>query len=202
MFQRTVAMKALRALLAIAALAAAATCAHAQAAAPKPVFLVARDGIDNARFVHAVVLVLDRRADGASGLVVSRPTGTTLAEAFPQSPRLAGRPDPLLDGGPLEPDGLAFLFASKSAVPGTTEVVPGVRLGRDLRLLRKLLDRPDPARGLRVVAGFIAWGPGQLADEIERGTWRMVPVDARSLVETPPDALWRELHARAFPPGS
>ena len=202
MFERSLATRVLRALLAIAALATAAPCVHAQAAPAKPVFLVARDGIDNARFEHAVVLVLDRRTAGASGIVVSRPSDTTLAEAFPQSKRLAGRPDPLLDGGPLEPDSLAFLFASKSAVPGTTEVVPGVRLGRDLRLLRKLLDRPDPTKGLRVVAGFIAWGPGQLASEIERGTWRMVPVDARSLAETPPGALWRELYARAFPPGS
>jgi putative transcriptional regulator len=199
MFERSIAVHVLRSACVIAALAAAAPC---EAAPAKPVFLVARDGIDNARFAHAVVLLLDRRTEGASGVIVSRPSDTTLARAFPQSKRLAGHDDPLLDGGPLEPDSLAFVFGAKTAVPGTTEVVPGVRIGSDLKLLRKLLDRRDPTKGLRVVAGLVAWGPGQLAAEIERGAWRILPVDARSLLEIPPEALWRELHARAFPPGS
>jgi len=202
MFERSIAIAVLRAACAIVALAAAMPCAAARPAPAKPVFLVARDGIDNRRFEHAVVLLLDRRKEGASGVIVSRPSDTTLAAAFPQSKRLAGRGERLLDGGPVDPDALAFLFAAKSAVRGTTEVAPGVRMGSDLKLLRKLLDRRDPARGLRVVAGLTAWGPGQLEAEIARGAWRVVPVDARSLLEIPPDALWSELHARAFPPGS
>ncbi|HEX3096817.1 MAG TPA: YqgE/AlgH family protein [Usitatibacter sp.] len=199
---RSISLTAARAACALAALAAAVPCPAAETARAKPVFLVARDGIDNRRFEHAVVLLLERGRQGASGVIVSRPGETTLAAAFPQSKRLAGRDDALLDGGPVEPDSLAFLFRSRSAVRGTTEVAPGVRMGSSLALLRKLLDRRDPTRGLRVVAGLTAWGPGQLEAEIARGAWRILPVDARSLVETPPEALWRELHARAFPPGS
>jgi putative transcriptional regulator len=199
---RSITRMCLRAAFTLAALAAAAPSPAAEAAPAKRVFLVARDGIDNRRFEHAVVLLLDHGREGASGLIVSRPSDTTLAQAFPQSKRLAGHDDRLLDGGPVDPDTVAFLFASKSAVPGTTEVAPGVRMGSSLALLKKLLDRRDPTQGLRVVAGLTAWGPGQLAAEIARGAWRTVPVDARSLLEIPPGALWRELHARAFPPGS
>ena len=199
---RTIASIVLGAACAIVAFAAPAAGPSAEAARAKPVFLVARDGIDNRRYEHAVVLLLDHGRDGASGMIVSRPSDTTLAEAFPQSGRLAGRGDPLLDGGPVEPDSLAFLFRSKGAVRGTTEVAPGVRMGSSMALLRKLLDRRDPKQDLRVIAGLTAWGPGQLGGEIERGDWRTLPVDAHSLLEVAPDALWRELHARAFPPGS
>jgi putative transcriptional regulator len=202
MHDRRIAATFLRAACALAALAAAVPCPAAEAARAKPVFLVARDGIDNLRFEHAVVLLLDRGRAGASGVIVSRPSETALAAAFPQSERLAGRDERLLDGGPVEPDNIAFLFRSRSAVRGTTEVAPGVRMGSSLPLLRKLLDRRAPTEGLRVIAGLTAWGPRQLEAEIARGAWRVLPVDARSLVEIPPDALWQELHARAFPSGS
>ena len=162
MSDRRIATTVLRAACAIVALAAAAPCPGAEAAPEKPVFLVARDGIDNRRFEHAVVLLVDRGRNGASGFIVSRPGDTTLAAAFPQSKRLARRDDRLLDGGPIDPEKVAFLFRSKSALHGTTEVTAGVRMGSSLALLRKLLDRRDPTQGLRVVAGLTAWGPGQL----------------------------------------
>jgi putative transcriptional regulator len=193
---------AARAACAIVALALAAPCAGAQASPGKASFLVARAGIDSRTYEHAVVLLLDRGRVGASGVIVSRPSDTTLASAFPQSKRLAGHDDRLLDGGPVDPERLLFLFRSKAPRAGTTEVLPGVRMGSSLALLRRLLDRRDPTQGLRVIAGLAAWGPGQLEAEIARGDWRIIPADARSLLETSPDALWRELHARAFPRGT
>lgn len=187
---------------AVAALALSAPCPAAEPGPGAAKLLVARDGIDDWRYEHGVLLLIDHGPRGASGVILNRPSDTTLATAFPQSKRLAGRADRLFEGGPIEPDSLVFLFRAKVPRAGTTQVVPGVRLGSSLRLLRELLDRRQPTEGLRIIAGLTVWAPGQLEAEIARGDLRVVPADARLLLDTRPDALWRELHARAFPPGT
>jgi putative transcriptional regulator len=48
-----------------------------------------------------------------------------------------------------------------------------------------------------VFAGYSGWAAGQLQGELERGAWHMVPADAATVFETPPERIWPELIKRA-----
>ena len=48
----------------------------------------------------------------------------------------------------------------------------------------------------RFVAGFVAWQPGELQGEIERGAWFVLSPEP-SLVLRQPQGLWEELVQRS-----
>jgi putative transcriptional regulator len=51
-------------------------------------------------------------------------------------------------------------------------------------------------RGLRVFAGYAGWSPGQLAAEIDRGDWVVVPALAEDVLAPPGTDLWSRILRR------
>lgn len=172
--------------------------AIAAPASTQPELLVARMHLPDPNFHDAVVLVTRHTAEGAIGLIVNHPTEVPLAKALPDEKRLEGQDARLFFGGPVARDAAVFLFRSPAPRREATRVVDGVYISSSPDLLHELLGRPKPMEGLRVYAGLAGWGPGQLESELDRGDWRRVPADARSLLDTPPEALWAELYRRAW----
>src|SRR3954466_14152239 len=52
-------------------------------------------------FVRTVVLIAEHTDEGAMGLVLNRPAGSTVGEAVPALSGLAGDPEPVYVGGPV-----------------------------------------------------------------------------------------------------
>lgn len=176
----------------------AALSAGAAPASAKPEFLVARIGLPDPNFHDAVVLVTKHDESGAIGLIVNRPTDIALSEALPDEEHLKDPQAKLFFGGPIARDAAVFLFRSATPARGATRVLDGVYLSSDPDVLHRLLARAKPMQGLRVYAGLAGWGPGQLEAELDRGDWRRIPADARSLLDAPPESLWAELYRRAW----
>jgi Uncharacterized ACR, COG1678 len=53
----------------------------------------------------------------------------------------------------------------------------------------------------RYFAGFVAWQPGELEDEIRAGAWEIRPADASTVFRADPGSLWRDLHTVPKGPG-
>jgi putative transcriptional regulator len=51
-------------------------------------------------------------------------------------------------------------------------------------------------RGLRVFAGYAGWGEGQLAGEVSRGDWVIVPALADDVLAPPDTDLWGRILRR------
>jgi putative transcriptional regulator len=49
--------------------------------------------------------------------------------------------------------------------------------------------------GMRIFAGYAGWGDGQLAAEIEEGSWYVVPAEAGDVFGAP-DGLWTRVLRR------
>lgn len=120
-------------------------------------------------FRRAVVLVVEHTEEGAMGLVLNRPTETTVKEAVPALGELAGEEALIRSGGPVAPDAVLVLGdfedpkQAGTAVTGTLGLVDP--------------EAPEPLlRRARVFAGYAGWAPGQLDAELEQGAWITAPV--------------------------
>jgi putative transcriptional regulator len=115
-------------------------------------------------FHRTVVLMVEHTEDGAFGVVLNKPSETTVEEAIPDFASLTGPEEPLRIGGPVEPGAVVLLGefddpeACHKLVVGDVGVVdvedPEAELGR-----------------VRAYAGHSGWGAGQLEDELEQEAW-------------------------------
>ena len=128
-------------------------------------------------FRRTVVLVLDHSDEGAMGLVLNRPTETTVGEAVPVLADVAGADAVIHAGGPVQPTAVLAL-ADTGGVP---ELIDADELNEE-------------TGRVRVFAGYAGWAPGQLDSELEQDAW--ITLDAN-----PDDAfaegdIWPELLQR------
>jgi putative transcriptional regulator len=114
-------------------------------------------------FRRTVVLVVEHTPDGAFGLVLNRPSETTVGEAAPELGELIGGEHVLHIGGPVQSNAVTAIGehtepgASSKLIVGTVGMVD--------------LDEPPDLGNVRVFAGYAGWGAGQLDDEVEQEAW-------------------------------
>ncbi|MBI3043208.1 MAG: YqgE/AlgH family protein [Betaproteobacteria bacterium] len=185
------------ALLIFAAVAAFSVPAGAAERDANGVFLVAKREMRDPNFREVVVLVTQPRQGGPWGVIINRPLRHPLHEVFPEYDALKKRKDVLFFGGPVSRQGLVVLVHSPELPPGATAVLRDVFFTSDVDLIDRLLQRPDPTRGLRVYSGYSGWRPGQLQSEIARGDWHVLPADAETVFDKDPARVWPELIERA-----
>ncbi len=168
--------------------------------------LVATPFVDDPNFARRVVLVLDHGDQGALGVVLDRPGGVAVEQVLSRWHDLATPPAEVFTGGPVARSaliGLVRLRSRQDAAEGAPGRPPGWHLLVDA-------DRPvgtvdlgsDPSDddgvivGARVFSGYAGWDSGQLEEEIDEGSWYVVPGEARDPISADPEGLWRRVLRR------
>jgi putative transcriptional regulator len=156
--------------------------------------LVAAPSLLDPNFQRTVVLVTEHTDEGAMGLVLNRPTETTVEEAAPELSPLTGPAERVHQGGPVQPRAVVVL-AEFLDPDEAAHVVLGdigfVRADADLEQAGT-----ETLRG-RVYAGYAGWGPGQLESELEEEGWIVVEHPLPDELFSPgPDALWHDVLER------
>lgn len=164
--------------------------------------LVAAPGLLDPNFRRTVVYVIEHRPRGTLGVVLNRPSEVALREVLPSWEPLSSRPRSVFVGGPVESETalcLAALHAGQD--PATLDGLVGVRGPVALVDLDGDPTRLAPrVRGLRVFAGYAGWDAGQLAGEIGRGDWIVVPALPDDVVAGHESDLWgRVLRRQGVP---
>ena len=153
--------------------------------------LIAGPTLLDPNFQRTVVLVVEHSPAGALGLVLNRPSPTTVGEAVDELSELVDLSEPLFIGGPVQQSALIVLAefedAARAAAVAFDDV--GVLGGEDHE------DPPDTRRG-RAFAGHAGWGPGQLDAELESGDWFLEPAQREDAFCEAPDGLWRSVLMR------
>jgi putative transcriptional regulator len=167
--------------------------AHAQDAT-KAMFLVAKPGMSDPNFQEAVVLAVQTEDGAATGIIVNRPTGLSLAELLP-SERFRSFTDLIFFGGPVAQQGLFALFQSDKYSGAAVPILPGVYFAVVPDTVDALLGKP-PAR-IRFYSGYSGWAPGQLQSELDRGDWLLVDADPKTPFLKDTSRLWQDLVRRA-----
>jgi putative transcriptional regulator len=158
--------------------------------------LVATPALLDPNFADTVVLLLDVDENGALGVVLNRPTAVPVAEVLADWRDVVAEPEVLFHGGPVSTEGalaVALLRALDDVPVGFRQVEGNLGLV-DLDTPVELVD--GSLEGLRIFAGYAGWGAEQLVDEIEEGSWYVVPGEAPDVFRQDPTELWRDVLRR------
>jgi putative transcriptional regulator len=153
--------------------------------------LIAGPGLLDQNFWRTVVLIVEHSDDGALGLVLNRPSETTVGEAVSELGELLDIDDPLYVGGPVQPSALIVL--AEFDRPDLAALIAFKNIG----VLAGSVD--DPVDGVRRGRGFVGhagWGPGQLDSEMERGDWILEPARTEDAFTQDPLELWEAVLTR------
>lgn len=140
--------------------------------------LVAAKALRDPNFHKTVVLLLEHGDQGATGLIVNRPSSIKVAHALSGHFDLPEMDDVVFVGGPVEPTALLMLHNADMYQENEASPVPGLFIGGSAESFEQVLrncgsgaDQPH----FRIFSGYSGWGAGQLEGEIERGDWLMHP---------------------------
>ncbi|MFL5862384.1 MAG: YqgE/AlgH family protein [Solirubrobacteraceae bacterium] len=154
--------------------------------------LVAGPGLVDPNFWRTVVLIVEHSDEGALGLVLNRPSETTVGEAVSELAQLLDPDGQLFVGGPVQPSALIVLAEfdqpSEAAVIAFDDV--GVLASGA---------QEDPALSVRrgrAFVGHAGWGPGQLDAEVERGDWILERARREDAFSGEPLELWSSVLTR------
>ena len=192
-----IALLACTAILSAASLSAAETNSKGQR---DSILLVAARHMMDPNFARSVVLVMFPTDTGPSGVILNRPSPMMLRDIWPDREQRQGRTDVLYIGGPVEPDGLLFLFRMTPPPERAWWAIDDIYFSGDGEILDRLLEEPEPVSGQRFFAGFSGWAPGHLEQEIARADWHVLEADAEVIYDTEVDTLWQRMHQRATLP--
>jgi putative transcriptional regulator len=164
--------------------------------------LVAAPGLLDTNFRRTVVYVIDHRGEGTLGVVLNRPSEVPVQDVLPAWGPHVSQPQSLFVGGPVEQKTALCLAALRTGEDA--EAITGVIGVRGPVALVDLDADPDHlaprVRGLRVFAGYSGWDVGQLANEIDRGDWIVVPALPGDVLAAPEHDLWgRVLRRQGMP---
>jgi putative transcriptional regulator len=161
--------------------------------------LVATPTLQDPNFARCVVLLLQHdAADGALGVVLTRPSGTAVGEVVPTWSPVASEPAVVFGGGPVQPTAavcLGRLSAPAHPAQGWAPLTDPLLGTVDLELA--------PWEGLaevRLFAGYAGWSTEQLEGEVEAGAWWVLDALPGDPFTPRPELLWEQVLRRQGPP--
>jgi putative AlgH/UPF0301 family transcriptional regulator len=158
--------------------------------------LVASRNLGDPNFAETVVLLVHYDAEGVVGLILNRRTDVTLSRVLEGLKAAKDLSDPVYLGGPVETPAVFALLQSSTKVEGAEHIFGGVYLISTKTLFEQTISaRPDPGV-FHVYLGYAGWTNEQLRKEVELGAWFIFQADARTVFNSNPDSLWRQMIQR------
>jgi putative transcriptional regulator len=155
--------------------------------------LIAGPGLLDSNFWRTVVLIVEHTDEGAFGLILNRPSETSVGEAVQELDELVDPGDPLFIGGPVQRSSVIVLGRfedpSDAALVAFDDV--GVLGGGP-----SIEQRSAGLLAGRAYVGHAGWGAGQLDSELERGDWIVEPARLRDAFDPDPRELWSRVLTR------
>jgi len=165
--------------------------------APNCVLLVAKPGLPDPRFRDTVVLVTQTADSQTVGVILNRPGPRKLSDIVAEGALARNYSDAVYIGGPVMDRTLVALFRSDSPPSAPAfHVLKGLYLSMHPGAIEPLLKQAG-AR-YRLYAGFSAWAPGQLDNEMQGDSWYVLPATEELLFRRDTSGMWQELVERAL----
>ena len=152
--------------------------------------LVASPYLTDANFLRSVVYILRHDEEGAVGLILNRPTQTSISDLLEQLTDLSIlNSQPVFCGGPV--DGPLMMLQTCNTESGQIvyvasdqERILDVCVGKETMEM----DCPQPA--YRVFDGYSGWGSMQLESELKAGGWLLWDIQPEQIFSDS-DELWQ-----------
>ena len=150
--------------------------------------LVATPDLADPNFHRSVVLLLQHTAEGAMGVILNKPTSTTVDAVWDEISQVECEcQDPVFCGGPVEGPLMAIHEHGEFS---ENRIIEGVSFSTRREILHALVMQNQFR--FRIFTDYSGWGPGQLDLEIEHGGWLILPAnDERVFGQF--DLLWKNV---------
>ena len=154
--------------------------------------LVASPSLVDPNFARSVVFITEHNDEGTLGIVLNRPSETSVESVVSELAEIAGG-EPVYVGGPVQPEALVLLaeFSNPDAAAWI--------VAADVGLASADVDLDELAASVRrgrVYAGYSGWGPGQLEAEMKVDSWIVEAPLPAELFPEDPATLWSDVLAR------
>lgn len=146
--------------------------------------LIATPELADPNFFRTVSLILHHNEEGAAGVILNRPSNTSIGHVWPELDTKDQR-RPIHVGGPVEGPMMALhtnISLSESLISA------GVYLSLERDCLEKLVEQE--AGDLKLFSGYAGWGAGQLEEEMKVGGWLTFDCQPKDIFDTP-EEIWK-----------
>jgi putative transcriptional regulator len=138
-------------------------------------------------FKRSVVLVSQHDKKGTIGFILNKPTPLSVNEALDDFPEFNAV---VYWGGPLKLDSIYYIHTLEK-LKGRKKITNGLFWGGDYNQLKLMIESGDVgSEEIKFVAGFAAWIPDQLEDEIQHDNWWVTEADIQSTLIEEPTVVW------------
>jgi putative transcriptional regulator len=149
--------------------------------------LLASPTLRDPNFTRTVVLVGAHTEEGAMGVILNRPSTTSVTDAVPALEAVIDQSEPVYVGGPVAPSSIVVLAEFLDPSPAGLIVLGRIGFPSPAADIDEL-DRATARR--RVYAGYAGWSGGQLDAELEQGDWVTLPAVPEDVFTSDPQTLW------------
>ena len=172
-----------------------------QAEPGRGTFLVAKRSLEDPSFGQSVVYLVVHGDGGSIGLIVNRRSNLALADTVPDFAPALSTYYRLYFGGPVELSMVLMLARGEPSTEGLLPVADGISISSERPVMEAALGERDSPQELRFYLGYAGWADGQLAAEMTRGSWHVVPADPDAIFAADTVSLWERLIERLEPEG-
>jgi putative transcriptional regulator len=160
------------------------------------ILLVASPGLTDPDYRHTVLIAVPVEGSRHVGMIINRPTQRSLASLFPEHEPSKQVHDPVFLGGPMLRRAIfAMVRTDHSPGGGSIQMMKHLYLATQGTVVDDIIEKtPNEAR---YFVGYVAWRPGELRQEIDRGLWHVLDADEDTVFRKDTDSLWEELLRRA-----
>lgn len=153
--------------------------------------LIAEPFMADINFKRAVVYLCDHDDQSSFGFVLNRPLDIRMDELVSDFPPFEGE---VFLGGPVQTDTIHFLHNLGDLLENSQKISDGIYWGGDFEKLKFLIkSQLAGPENLRFFIGYAGWGEGQLAAEIEQGSWVISHIDPNYIFNAQADQLWQKI---------
>ncbi|MBN2531124.1 MAG: YqgE/AlgH family protein [Deltaproteobacteria bacterium] len=161
-----------------------------------PGFLVASPQLKDPFFSRTVIFLLEHEhSEGTFGIILNKTVDIPMNDVFlelgisPCEEALFKEFPPVLEGGPVTPE-LGWLIHSPDWKSEKTRIFGGeVGVTASLEILEDIAAGKGPKQFLFCL-GYSGWGPKQLMEEIQSGSWLHVPFSSDLFFDVSREKLW------------
>ncbi|HEY6862552.1 MAG TPA: YqgE/AlgH family protein [Burkholderiales bacterium] len=161
------------------------------------VILVASPALSDPDYRHTVLIAVPVEGNRHVGIIINRPTQRSLASLFPEHEPSKQVHDPVYLGGPMLRRAIfAMVRTDHNPGSGSIQMMKHLYLATQGTVVDDIIEKtPNDAR---YFVGYVAWRPGELRQEIDRGLWHVLDADEEMVFRKDSgDSLWEELLRRA-----
>lgn len=155
----------------------------------RPCFLVANPNMTG-DYQRTVLLAAPYRG-GHIGVILNRPSKTHLGELFPEHPASKAVHEPVYLGGLELRDAIFALYQGEQPNPRAIELAPKVWLVAEAPAIDHIIETTP--NGARYFAGYVAWRPGELNEELSQGFFTVRELEPAKIFTRDPANLFDQM---------